>query len=230
MLDELLANVNSAINPQTWPNVLSALAGALSAFIAYRTVRSSERQSMSQADLQRQLATISFVTEPTRHLSALRLNAFGEKQTYLNGRQEEVAKLAKSAEVNADAEVLCFRMEPLYPPEPVSREHADRIATLNKALAHRGYIYGVEPHTSISNLFNRLEEISSGIELGVFDFDVLDRLYGGLVSLSYRQFSDWLVWLRRTLGHRFFDQFDILIVSAKATPSDTRVTVGIFAP
>jgi len=193
-----------------WPNVLSALAGAASAFLAFKTVRASERQSVSEAHSARSLATMEFVTDGTRHLSTLRRNAFQAKLDHLRSREQN-RELSLLLGGEAEASHAIFQMQPMQNDHPVGSGEFEKISRINDRLRQCPYIYNESPHTEIASLFNRLEEISAGVRLGVFDIDTLDSLYGGLVKNSYRQFSDWVTWLRRHLGGRFFDQFDLVL-------------------
>jgi ribosomal protein S18 acetylase RimI-like enzyme len=194
-----------------WPNVLSALAGTASAFLAFKTVRASERQSASEANSMRSLATMEFVTDNSRHLSTMRRAAFQAKLNYLRGRQQSDDPALQLWSENGEASDLGFQMQPLQNVHPRASRKFREISRKNQSLRQCSYTYDETPHTEIAVLFNRLEEISAGVRLGVFDIDTLDSLYGGLIKNSYRQFSDWVSWLRRHLGGRFFDQLDLVL-------------------
>ncbi|MDP2816137.1 MAG: hypothetical protein Q8O19_05600 [Rectinemataceae bacterium] len=201
----------------------SSLATCLAAYLAYRSVKQvskiSDRQELNRV----RQSTIEFVNNPESGLPALARVAAKEVDANLPIRacDEDLLKAQLKSSVEAgyipefsisDAEISmaakhCRERIPL----PYSGLLSPNITFFfNRLIAFRPYRDAAEPDKSITDLFNKIEDISNGVQHDIFDAEVLDRMYGGLMNACYRRHSDWMAWVKRKYGPRFYDQSEII--------------------
>lgn len=83
------------------------------------------------------------------------------------------------------------------------------------ALRDRAIPDASEEDNKLSNFLNLLEEIANGVNTRIFDFQILNKMYGGLFLSSYTRLAFFIRRCRRQIGKgksfRLYDQLEILV-------------------
>lgn len=85
------------------------------------------------------------------------------------------------------------------------------VEELNHLLFAKPFELDSEIHKTYAALFNKLEDIANAVNNDLIELNLIDFMYGGMLSNIYRNHSEWLSFIKRRLGARTYDQLDLII-------------------
>ena len=194
---------------------LAALSTFLAALFAYRSIKQVASLNREQSKTQKRKSTLDFVSDKNLNLgemSRIAYNAIVQEKPHLNNDDKKLIELLGLDNYDISRSTKRAILDKVKLGIPLSYIHGipiDLVESINQRLVFTGF--SSESHRPIANLFNRLEEVSNAINANLLDLDMFDKMYGGFLFHIYEDYSDWLVYIKRKLGFRFFDQLDVLI-------------------
>jgi hypothetical protein len=90
-----------------------------------------------------------------------------------------------------------------------------------------------ESQLATHHMLSFLEGLSTGVNQGVFDHNLADKLLGGAIIEMWRSFAPYIRWFRDVhRSQRFFDQFEILARTLEDTlaVNDTQPVHSLATP
>ncbi|MFD0797173.1 hypothetical protein ACFQZJ_06865 [Maribacter chungangensis] len=209
IISEYYSEVNLIIT------TIAAVSTFLAALFAYRSIRQVATLNKQQALTQIKKSTLEFVSDKNLNLGELSRTAYNsmiEEKNYLSNSVKDIEDNLNLSEYNISLSTKRTIVSKVQSGIPLSYVHGipyELVENVNQKLIFNGF--SEKCHRSMANLFNRLEEVSNAINASLLDLDLFDKMYGGFLSQIYKDHSDWLVYIKRKLGFRFFDQLDVLV-------------------
>ncbi|MPW27800.1 hypothetical protein F9L16_02170 [Agarivorans sp. B2Z047] len=202
---------------ETYSQIITSLATCFTVFVAYISIRQVKKIEKERGNNEQKLKTIEIVTEPNSGIAHLSSEPMAERKgfyPYLSWSLSDIDERLNLSMNGCSPKTIEMLSRQIRSRVPLCRPNHNGSAYIydfNKTVIYKPFDPSSNLHRSYVFLFNKLEDVSSAINGGLLDVNLLNFMYGGMISTIYREHSEWLAWMKRYDGLRMFDQYDILI-------------------
>jgi hypothetical protein len=220
-MEQFSAWIGEIVNPQNnyiqFFTLAASFATCISAYFSLKSILQVAALSRIQSMTQKRSSTVSYITDNSYNLSTLSNKAIrlvSQHQPTRNSSDDYFNEHFNLQEYTLPASTKQRIINKIRQRVPLNYTQGiphDLVNILNETCLINVVInYSRETDRALIDLFNRLEEISNGVNTEIFDVDLVNEMYGGLISIVYLDHIEWIVLTKRKLGFRIYDQFDNL--------------------
>jgi len=190
----------------------ASVAAGLTAFLSFLSIRQMRKFNEQEHIYNIKAKTIDYVGDSEVGIASLsrKPHKFYKKHySFLGLSSDEIIKMLKLDAEHNQVKLAMRHIQSRTPMQFGPTKFSS--AKINKMLVTKPFVSPSEADEAISKLMNKMEDIANGVNTGLLDIDLIDFMYGGMISTLYRRHSEWISFVKRIYGFRTYDQFDTLI-------------------